>query len=87
MESWKNQRNNWITDTYIFEAKWQTVQFFGNNEGLGYNTNVRDVETLFHGVIDGFTVINALDKLIKEGKVISRVIQKLERQETYYKAF
>ncbi|HUK85579.1 MAG TPA: hypothetical protein VLU95_06940 [Candidatus Acidoferrum sp.] len=48
---------------------------------------MRDVETLFHGVIDGFTVINALDKLIKEGKVISRVIQKLERQETYYKAF
>ena len=56
-------------------------------KGIGYNTNVRDVETLFHGVIDGFTVINALDKLIKEGKITSRAIQQPEGQETYYKAF
>ncbi len=61
--------------------------FLGIMKGIGYNTNVRDIETLFHGVIDGFIVINALDKLIKEGKVTSRVIQQPDGQETYYKAF
>ncbi len=36
--------------------------FLGIMKGIGYNTNIRDIETLFHGVIDGFTVLNALDK-------------------------
>lgn len=53
--------------------------------GLGYNINVKDFGTLLHGVIDMMTVQNALDKLVREKSIESRVIQQPNSIETYYR--
>jgi len=34
--------------------------FWGIMNGLGYNTNIKDLGALFHGVLDIITVQNAL---------------------------
>jgi hypothetical protein len=89
-DEWKAGRTSATIEERILAFLKQNdkpFSFLGIMKGIGFNTNVRDVETLFHGVIDGFTVLNSLDKLIVDGKVISRVIQQPEGQETYYKAF
>ena len=54
--------------------------------GLGYNKNVKDFGTLLHGVLDMVTVQNAIDKLVREKSVESRVIQQPNGTDTYYKA-
>ena len=58
----------------------------GIMSGLGYDTNIKDLETLFFGFVNILGVQNALEKLIKEGTVTAKIIKQPIGQETYYKA-
>ena len=60
--------------------------FWGIMEGLGYNTNIKDLGALFHSMVDVLDVQNALNKLTREGAVVFRIVQKPNGPETYYKA-
>lgn len=54
--------------------------------GLGYNTDIKDLGTLLFGIGGMWLVQNALEKLIREGTVTTKIIKQPYGQETYYKA-
>jgi hypothetical protein len=88
-EEWNAGRTNTTIEARIVAFLKQNNKpftFWGIISGLGYNTNIKDFGTLLHGILDASIVQNALDKLVREGKVTSRIIQQPNGTETYYKA-
>jgi len=57
----------------------------GIANGLGYNMKIKDLESFIGGFAAYWVVQNALDKLVKEGKVEARTIKQRFGEQIYYK--
>jgi hypothetical protein len=58
----------------------------GIANGLGYNAKIKDLGSFIGGVAGYWVIQNALDKLVKEGKVEARTIKQSIGEQVYYKA-
>ena len=87
MERWENQRN---TEAKILAFLNQNNQKAFNlieiMSGLGYITELKDLWSFLGGMAQYWIFQNAIEQLMKEGKVTARIIEEANKQETYYKA-
>ncbi len=54
--------------------------------GLGYNIEIKDFGSFIGGIASYWLFQNAIERLMREGKVQARIIKQPIGQETYYKA-
>lgn len=54
--------------------------------GLGYGTNIKDIWSFLGGMAQYWVFQNAIEQLVKEGKVTAKIIEEANKKDTYYKA-
>ena len=87
-DEWNSGRANDTIEGRIITFLKQNKKAFTTVEvmnGLGYITDMKDLGTLFVGMLNIWNFQNALDKLVKERTVEARVVKQPNITETYYK--
>jgi hypothetical protein len=88
-EEWNTGKTRETLDARILAFLMKSKKPFtiiGIMNGVGYNTKIEDFRTLFSGITNANAVQNALEKLIREGKVTAKIIKQPDELQTYYLA-
>jgi hypothetical protein len=88
-EEWNDGRTRETIEGQILAFLRQNPKPFNLTDiiyGLGYNIEIKDFMSFIGGVARVSLFQNAIERLVKEGKVQARIIKQPIGQETYYKA-
>ena len=88
-EEWKTGRTMGTLEANILAFLEQDQKPFNIAEiisGLGYNTQIKELGSFISGVASYWVFQKALEKLVNEGAVQTRIIKNPFGEQTYYKA-
>lgn len=88
-EEWNEGRTRETLEAQILAFLRQNSKPFNFNGivyGLGYGIEIKDFGSFVSGVARIWLFQNAIERLIREGKITARIIKQSIGEETYYKA-
>jgi len=88
-EEWNDGRTRETLEAQILAFLRQNPKPFNFNDiiyGLGYGIEIKDFGSFVSGVARVWLFQNAIERLVREGKITARIIKQSIGEETYYKA-